>query len=110
MWGVFFYLPQQDALAAARYRQVVVTQCYTLGKDVFAKIPWSYQYFRLPTEALRKIDGTPYQTGELITERAVELDNPASFTYRAGITSTGIDANRLYPLGNYNPDYSPLLE
>ncbi|MFZ1345065.1 hypothetical protein [Thiothrix eikelboomii] len=109
--GVFLYPPQQDALAAAaRYRQVVVSQRYHFGKDVFAITPWAYRHFREPTEALTKVDGTPYQTGELITERAVELDDPASFTYRAGNTRTGIDESRPYPVGNYNPEYLPLLK
>lgn len=109
--GVFLYPPQQEALAAAaRYRQVVVSQRYHFGKDVFAATPWAYRHFREPAEALTTVDGRPYQTGELITERAVELDDPASFTYRAGNTRTGIDENRPYPLGNYNPEYSPLLK
>ncbi|SKA76897.1 hypothetical protein SAMN02745130_01690 [Thiothrix eikelboomii] len=109
--GVFLYPPQQDALAAAaRYRQVVVSQRYHFGKDVFAITPWAYRHFREPIEALTKVDGTPYQTGELITERAVELDDPASFTYRAGNTRTGIDESRPYPVGNYNPEYLPLLK
>lgn len=109
--GVFLYPPQQEALAAAaRYRQVVVSQRYHFGKDVFATTPWAYRHFREPAEALTKVDGTPYQSGELITERAVELDDPASFTYRAGNTSTGIDETRPYPVGNYNPEYSPLLK
>lgn len=109
--GVFFYPPQQEALAAAaRYRQVVLTQRYTLGKDVFASTPWAYRHFREPREAITKVDGTLYQLGELITERAVELDDPASFTYRAGNTLTGIDESQAYPLGNYNPEYSPLLK
>lgn len=109
--GVFLYPPQQDALAAAaRYRQVVVTQRYHLGKDVFATTPWAYRHFRETTDTISKVDGTPYQTGELITERAAELDDPTSFTYRAGNTSTGIDDTRPYPVGNYNPEYSPLLQ
>lgn len=110
--GVFLYPPQQEALAAAaRYRQVVVSQRYHLGKDVFAITPWAYRHFREPSgEAITKVDGTPYQAGELITERAVELGDPASFTYRAGNTSTGIDESRSYPEGNYNPEYSPLLK
>lgn len=109
--GVFLYPPQQESLAAAaRYRQVVVTQRYHLGKDVFATTPWAYRHFRESAEAVTKADGTAYQLGELITERAVELDDPASFTYRAGNTRTGIDDSKPYPMGNYNPEYSPLLK
>lgn len=109
--GVFLYPPQQEALAAAaRYRQVVLTQRYTLGKDVFASTPWAYRHLREPREAITKVDGTLYQLGELISERAVELDDPASFTYRTGNTLTGIDESQAYPVGNYNPEYSPLLK
>lgn len=105
------YPPERDALAtAARYRQVVVSQRYTKGKDVFAETPVTFRHFRDPAEPLTRVDGTPYQTGEIITERAVELDNPASFTYRAGNTATQIDASKPYPAGNYNPAYLPLLK
>ena len=108
--GELLYPPQQAALAAAaRYRQVVVTQRYHLGKDVFAETPLSYRHYRLPSEALSKLDGTPYQTGEVITERPIENDDPSSLTYRAGNSATLIDASRPYPQGNYNPDYLPLL-
>lgn len=109
--GVFLYPPQQEALAAAqRYRQVVVTQRYNLGKEVFAVTPLIYRHFRVPDAAASKLDGNSYQTGDLITERAVDLANPASFTYRSGNTATGINAEQPYPQGNYNPSYSPLLK
>ena len=108
--GELLYPPQQAALAAAaRYRQVVVTQRYHLGKDVFAETPLSYRHYRLPSEALSKLDGTPYQTGEVITERPIENDDPSSLTYRAGNSATLIEASRPYPQDNYNPDYLPLL-
>jgi type II secretion system protein C len=56
------------------------------------------------------VDGTPYQTGEIVTERPLEQDNPASVTYRAGNSATQIDDSKPYPQGNYNPDYLPLLK
>ncbi len=109
--GGLLYPPERDALAAAaRYRQVVVSQRYTKGKDVFAETPVTFRHFRDLVEPLTRVDGTPYQTGEIITERAVELDNPASFTYRAGNATTQIDDSKPYPDGNYNPDYLPLLK
>ena len=108
--GALLYPPEADALAAAaRYRQVVVTQRYHLGKDVFAETPITYRHYRLPNEALHKLDGTAYQTGEVITERPIENDDPTSLTYRAGNSATLIDQHRLYSQGNYNPDYLPLL-
>jgi len=109
--GGLLYPPERDALAAAaRYRQVVVSQRYHLGKDVFPETPVTFRHYRDPADPLTRVDGTPYQTGDIITERAVELDNPASFTYRAGNTTTQIDESKPYPVGNYNPDYLPLLK
>ncbi|EIJ33681.1 PDZ/DHR/GLGF domain protein [Thiothrix nivea DSM 5205] len=109
--GGLLYPPERAALAAAaRYRQVVVSQRYNKGKDVFPETPVTFRHFRDPAQPLTRVDGTPYQTGEVITERPVELDNPASLTYRVGNSQTGIDAAHLYPEGNYNPDYLPLLK
>lgn len=109
--GGLLYPPERDALAAAaRYRQVVVSQRYTKGKDVFPETPVTFRHFRDPAEPLTRVDGTPYQTGEIITERPIEQDNPASLTYRAGNSTTQIDDAHPYPDGNYNPDYLPLLQ
>lgn len=105
------YPPERDALAAAaRYRQVVVSQRYVYGKDVFAETPVTFRHFRDPAAPLTRVDGTPYQTGDIITERPIEQDNPASLTYRVGNSTTGIDETRPYPQGNYNPAYLPLLQ
>ncbi|SEA54123.1 type II secretion system protein C [Thiothrix caldifontis] len=109
--GGLLYPPERDALAAAaRYRQVVVSQRYTKGKDVFPETPVTFRHFRDPSEPLTRVDGTPYQTGEIVTERPIEQDNPASLTYRAGNSATQIDDSKPYPAGNYNPDYLPLLQ
>jgi len=109
--GALLYPPEQDALAAAaRYRQVVVTQRYTLGKDVFAQTPLTYRYFRQQGEHFTHLDGTPYQTGEVITDRTVDKEDPAKDTYLVGNVSTLIDENKPYAEGGtYNPDYIPLL-
>lgn len=109
--GALFYPPEQDALAAAaRYRQVVVTQRYNLGKDVFAQTPVTYRYFRQEGEHFTRLDGTHYQTGEVITERTVDTEDPAKDTYMVGDVPTLIDENKPYAEGGtYNPDYIPLL-
>lgn len=109
--GALLYPPERDALAAAaRYRQVVVTQRYNLGKDVFAQTPVTYRYFRQDGEHFTRLDGTPYQMGEIITERGVEEDNPVKDTYRVGNVPTLVDADKPYAEGGtYNPDYIPLL-
>lgn len=109
--GSLLYPPERDALAAAaRYRQVVVSQRYHFGKDVFPETPVTFRHFRSVAEPLTRVDGTPYQTGEVITERPINLDDPTSFDYRAGSSLTEIDDSRPYPDGNYNPDYLPLLQ
>ncbi len=109
--GALLYPPEQDALAAAaRYRQVVVTQRYNLGKDVFAQTPVTYRYFRQEGEHFTRLDGTPYQTGEVITERTVDTEDPAKDTYMVGDVPTLIDDSKPYAEGGtYNPDYIPLL-
>jgi len=106
------YPTQEHALeSAARYRQVVATQRYQFGKDVFKQTPTTYRHYRLPgTEAL-KIDGTPYQFGEIISERSVQLEDPARFDYRAGDSITLIDEMlEFIDGGTYFPEYIPFLE
>lgn len=105
------YPTQEHALeSAARYRQVVATQRYQFGKDVFSQTPTPYRHYRLPgTEAL-KIDGTPYQLGEIISERSVQLEDPARFDYRAGDSLTLIDETlEFIDGGTYFPEYTPYL-
>jgi hypothetical protein len=106
------YPSKTEALETAkRYRQVVVTQRYQYGKDVFAATPITYFHHRLPGQEELKIDGTPYQFGELITERQVELENPTRFDYRAGIGITLVDeALSFEDGGTYNPDYIPYIQ
>ncbi|MEZ5580788.1 MAG: hypothetical protein R3F40_16055 [Candidatus Competibacteraceae bacterium] len=59
--GELLYPPREDALAAARrYRQVVVTQRYDRGKDVFPETPVTYRYFREEAEGFAHQDGQPY--------------------------------------------------
>ncbi|WP_127471438.1 hypothetical protein [Thiomicrorhabdus aquaedulcis] len=96
--------------SAARYRQVVVTQRYRFGKDVFAQTPLTYKHYRLPGQEALKIDSTPYAFGEVITERSVQLTDPARFDYQAGDSVTGIE--ELLPFkdgGTYFPEYVPYL-
>ena len=88
-----------EALAGARrYREVVATQRFELGKDVFAETPLTLRYFRRAADAFTHQDGRPYALGEPITDRPVDTD-PASLTYGIGVTPTligeGPDTARL---------------
>lgn len=106
------YPPAADALAGARrYRQVVVTQSYSKGKDVFAQTPVTFRYFRRAgDDPYGKLDGTAYAIGELVTERPVHLDDPTSIDYRLGKVKTLIDPGKAFAQGGtYNPGYAPLL-
>ncbi len=109
--GALLYPPQRDALAAAaRYRQVVRTQRYHLGKDVFAETPITFRYFRDEADGFTRVDGTPYRLGEVISERPVDLSNAADITWRVGNVATLIDAGRPFADGGtFNPNYLPLL-
>ncbi|MGQ9724683.1 MAG: hypothetical protein ACUVVU_04905, partial [Tepidimonas sp.] len=109
--GALLYPPRADALEAARrYRQVVATQRYTLGKDVFERTPVSFLYLRSDAESFTHADGSPYRVGERITDRSVERDDPSKDTYLVGNVATLIDPNRPYAAGGtYNPNYIPLL-
>jgi hypothetical protein len=110
--GALLYPPEQDALnAARRYRQVVLTQSYTLGKDVFPETPVTFRYFRRASDQLyARLDGVAYATGEVISERPVYLDDVTSIDYRLGSAKTLIDPDLGFAAGGtYNPDYSPLL-
>ncbi len=103
-----FVPPERDALEAARrYRQVVVTQRYDFGKDVFAQTPLALRYFRRAPDGYTHQDGRPYAVGEVITDRPVN-ENVADFTYGIGIVPTLIDPDAVG--GNFVPDYIPLLE
>ena len=109
--GELLYPPREDALAAARrYRQVVVTQRYNKGKDVFSETPVTFRYFRDETEGFAHRDGRFYQVGEVIGDRPVDLSDPASISYGVGIAETLIDPDRPFEAGGtYLPDYLPLL-
>jgi hypothetical protein len=101
---VELFVPSEaEALEAARrYRQVVVTQRYDFGKDVFAATPFTLRYFRLGKDGFTHQDGRPYAVGEVITDRPVN-ENPGDFTYGIGTTPTLIEENGV-------SDYVPLLE
>jgi len=106
-----FYPPKADALAAAaRYRQVVVTQRFNKGKDVFPQTPHTFKAMRPAADAVRKVDDSAYAFGEVITERSIEHDNPASITYRVGNQATEIDPKLPFEQGgNYLPSYTPFI-
>lgn len=109
--GELLYPPREDALAAARrYRMVVVTQSYHLGKDVFEELPVSFRYFRRDQDdPYTKLDGTPYKMGERVIDRPVHRDDPTSIDYLIGSPSTLIKETQNGLLKNYFPDYSPVL-
>ena len=106
------YPSQQAALEnAARYRQVVVTQRYNKGKDVFTETPVTYRHYRPETQEALKIGGTAYAFGEIISERSVQLDEPTRFDYRAGDSLTLIDQSLLFEEGGtFFPEYVPYLK
>lgn len=96
-----FVPPESEALAGARrYRQVVTTQRYDFGKDVFAVTPFTLRYFRRAKDAFSHQDGRPYSIGEVIADRPVN-ENTGDFTYGIGVTPTLIE--------DTVPDYVPLL-
>lgn len=101
------FLPSTDEAlkAAQRYRQVVVSQRYDFGKDVFDETPFTFRYFRTPETAYKHQDGRPYQLGEVITDRPVD-ERPPSFTYGIGVIDTLIpeEGPESYT------DYVPLLK
>ncbi|MBD3815822.1 MAG: hypothetical protein IE913_05110 [Halothiobacillus sp.] len=105
------FLPTRaDALEAARrYREVVVTQRFDFGKDVFDKTPASLQYFRDEANAYTHQNGTPYVVGEMVTDRPINT-TVGDFTYGVGIVPTLIDENKPFSAGGtFVPDYVPLL-
>lgn len=105
------FLPtRSDAFAAAaRYRQVVATQRYEFGKDVFEQTPFTLRYFRTPDTAYPRQDGRPYTLGEPITDRPIN-ENVADFTYGIGVTPTLIEEARAFNAGGtFVRDYVPLL-
>jgi hypothetical protein len=108
--GAFLYpslLESQDA--ARRYRQVVITQSYDFGKEVFPRTPIAYRYFRTAGTAFDHQDGTPYKVGDVVVDRPVD-DEPISVTYGIGTAKTLIDeAVPFGQGGTANSDYLPLL-
>jgi hypothetical protein len=108
--GALLYPPRDGARAgAARYRQVVATQRYDLGKDVFDATPFTYRYYRDAGQAFAHQDGNTYQSGEVISDRPIDTE-PTSFTYGIGVGATLIDAGLPFAGGGtYEPEYSPLL-
>ncbi|QEP44004.1 hypothetical protein D5085_13285 [Ectothiorhodospiraceae bacterium BW-2] len=105
------YPPPAASLASAMgYRQVVVTQRYDFGKDMFPDTPFTLRYYRREQEAFAHQDGRPYQLGEVITDRPIDT-TPASFTYGFGIGETLIDEALPFEQGGtYYDNYVPLLE
>lgn len=105
------FLPTRgNALEAARgYRQVVVTQRFDFGKDVFAQTPAAYRYFRNAKQGYTHQDGAAYTVGEIITDRPINT-TVGEFTYGMGTVPTLIDAEKSFAKGgNFVSGYVPLL-
>lgn len=99
--GAFLYPREPEALEnARRYQQVVVTQRYHLGKDVFPETPITFRYFRTPAHAFTHQDGRPYEVGNVVVDRPIETDR-TRLTWGVGITPTEI---------RESPDYEPILD
>ncbi len=109
--AALLYPSQSDSLAAAaRYRQVVVTQRYDFGKDVFPNTLFTFRYYRRPQDAFSHQDGRDYEFGEVMTDRPIDTE-AASFTYGFGDSLTLIDEHLPFAQGGtYYADYVPLLE
>ncbi|MEK8089469.1 hypothetical protein [Thermithiobacillus plumbiphilus] len=70
--GALLYPAKDTALAAAgRYRQVVASQRFTLGKDVFPATPYTFKYHRTADTAFTHANGRPYAQGEVISDRPI---------------------------------------
>jgi len=94
---------------AGRYRQVVATQRFDFGKDVFPETPFTFRYFRTADTAYAHQNGQPYALGEVITDRPINT-TVGDFTYGMGITPTLIDEGKLFTDGGtFLVDYVPLL-
>ncbi|MGC8697256.1 MAG: hypothetical protein ACP5Q0_02180, partial [Halothiobacillus sp.] len=105
------FLPtRENALnAARRYREVVTTQRFDFGKDVFAQTPVSYRYFRDKADAYPHQNGLPYAAGDVITDRPINT-TVGDFTYGIGIVPTLIEAEKPFSAGGtFVSDYVPLL-
>ena len=78
---------------------------------MFAQTPHTFKAMRAPENQPLKLDGKPYAFGEVISERSVELADPASVTYRAGDSLTEINAELPFAQGgSYEPDYRPFVK
>lgn len=106
------FLPTRaNALAgASRYRQVVATQRFDYGKDVFPETPFTLRYFRTAEAAYAHQDARPYNLGEVITDRPINT-TVGDFTYGMGTAPTLIDEALPFALGGtFLRNYVPLLK
>jgi hypothetical protein len=98
--GALLYPPEEVALEGARrYRQVVVTQRYTLGKEVFPETPFTFRYYRPAEFGYAHFGGKPYQLGEVITDRPVDREGNGFVPTLVGLP--GEDS--------FHPGYAPFL-
>ncbi len=95
---------KESLTGAMRYKKVVVTQRYKQGKDYFGDTLFTYKYYRDANQSHTHIDGTPYQWGEVITDRPYHTQE--TILWGVGKIATLIDENG----DNYDPEYMPLLK
>ncbi len=95
---------KESLTGAMRYKKVVVTQRYKHGKDYFGDTLFTYKYYRDANQSHTHIDGTPYQLGEIITDRPYYTQE--TILWGVGKVPTLIDENG----DNYDPEYMPLLK
>jgi hypothetical protein len=109
--GALLYPTRREAAdSARRYRQVVATQRYDLGKDVFPTTPPTFRYFRPKGTDYTHQDGRAYQDGEVVVDRPVDKDS-RNITYGVGTAATLIDpALPFADGGTANAGYLPLLQ
>ncbi|MCL5795934.1 MAG: hypothetical protein M1579_00340, partial [Gammaproteobacteria bacterium] len=73
--------------------------------------PHTFKAYRAANDQPLKLNGQPHAFGEVIRERSVEQDNPASVTYRAGDSLTEINPDLPFEQGGtYWPDYRPFVK
>jgi hypothetical protein len=95
---------EESLEGAKRYRKVVATQRYTLGKDYFGETLFTYKYYRDANSSFTHIDGTPYSFGETITDRPFHTEE--TILWGVGKIETLIDKEG----NNYDAEYLPIFK
>jgi hypothetical protein len=94
---------EESLHSAAGYRKIVATQRYKKGKDYFGSTLFTYRYFREEENGFTHINGTPYQFGEVITDRPYHTEE--TILWGVGLVPTLIDEKG----NNYDSEYLPIF-